>query len=200
MTEKNLNPFLLSFLHIFTILFLSVNLRAQNYELPKNSIKVSVLPIFVGEVNINYERILSKKISGELAIGFVTDNYLMNFLSESNSPSANKVLMGPSAGILFKYYPFIAGDELYLDIEFKYRRYRKRYSQDAGAFQFNEYNERFIPRIGVGYHHFLDENLFFDISGNLGLVFQNTLLFSNENVNQTIKLNFGLGLKFGYVF
>ena len=200
MPKKFLNLFFTSLLGVFLVSFFSAKLLAQDYQLPKNSIKASVLPIFVGEVNINYERILTKKISAEAALGFVTDNYLMNFLSEANSTSANKVLIGPSAGFLFKYYPFIVGDELYIDLELKYRRYRKRYTQDAGAFQFNEYTERFIPRIGVGYHHFLDEKLFFDFSGNLGLVFQNLLLFSNENINQTIKLNFGVGLKFGYVF
>lgn len=198
MPENYSNQLLASLISIFFVFFISVKISAQDFQLPKNSIKVSVLPIFVGEVNFNYERILSKKISGEVALGFVTDNYLMNFLSESNSSATNKILIGPSTGFLLKYYPFIAGDELYIDFECKYRRYRKRYSQDAIAF--NEYTERFIPRVGVGYHHFLDEKLFIDFSGNLGLVFQNTLLFVNETANQTIKLNFGVGLKFGYVF
>ena len=182
------------------VVFYSTILKAQGDHLPKNSFKLSVLPIFIGEVNLNYERILTKKLAGEISLGFVTDNYLLNFLSETKSASANKILIGPSAGFLFKYYPFIAGDELYIDLEFKYRRYRKLYSQDAGTVQFNEFTERYIPRIGVGYHHFLDEKLFFDISGNLGLIFQNTLQFSNVDLDQTIKLNFGLGLKFGYVF
>ncbi|MBM3185495.1 MAG: hypothetical protein ACKO7P_06085 [Bacteroidota bacterium] len=198
MPENYSNQLLSSILSICFVFLFSVKICAQDFQLPKNSIKVSVLPIFVGEVNFNYERILSKKISGEVALGFVTDNYLMNFLSETNSSVANKILIGPSTGFLFKYYPFIAGDELYIDFEFKYRRYRKRYSQDA--LDFNEYTERFIPRVGVGYQHFLDEKLFIDFSGNLGLVFQNTLIFSNESVNKTIKLNFGVGLKFGYVF
>ncbi len=198
MSEKYLNQSLASLLSICFVCFFSLKICAQDFQLPKNSIKVSVLPIFVGEVNFNYERILSKKISGELALGFVTDNYLMNFLSESNSLATNKILIGPSMGFLVKYYPFIVGDELYIDLEFKYRRYRKRYSQDE--IDFIEYNERFIPRVGIGYHHFLDEKLFIDFSGNLGLVFQNTLLFVNETVNQAIKFNFGVGLKFGYVF
>lgn len=198
---KNLvKLYLKRYLCIIILLLVSLKLVGQEYKLPKNSFKISVLPIFIGEVNVNYERILSKKISGEIAVGFVTDNYLMNFLSESTVAAANKVLIGPSGGVLFKYYPFIAGDELYIDLEFKYRRYRKRYTQDAGAVEFNEYTERFIPRIGVGYHHFLDEKLFFDFSGNLGLIFQNMLLFSNENIISSIKLNFGVGLKFGYVF
>jgi hypothetical protein len=196
--------------HILKIFFKSFTLAwlviyaysssAQTFVTKKNSLKVSTLPIFVGEVNLNYERILSKKIAGELAIGFVTDNYLSNFLSESNSASANKVLIGPSAGILLKYYPFIAGDELYVDVEFKYRKYRKLYSQDAGTIEFKEYVERFIPRIGVGYHHFLDDKLFFDFSGNLGLIFQNARQFSTNGINESIKLNFGIGLKFGYAF
>jgi hypothetical protein len=187
-------------LGIILTLLINQNFNSQTNNLPKNSLKVSVAPIFVGEVNFNYERFLFKKISSEIGIGFVTDNYLMNFLSESNANDVNKVKIGPSVGGMLKYYPFVLGDELYLDLEFKYRRYRKSYSQDFGALFFNEFNERYISRIGVGYHYFLDDYIFFDFSGNLGLIFQNSLQFSNQEIKSSIKLNFGLGLKFGYLF
>lgn len=200
--SKNI-PFRFSvILTIVSFVYFSLTqiLGQSSYKFPKNSIKLSVLPIFIGEVNVNYERILTKKIASEVAVGFVTDNYLMNFLSESNAITANRILLGPSFGYQIKYYPFVPGDELYIDLEFKYRRYRQRYTQDAGAVKFDEYTEKYIPRIGVGFHHFLDEHLFLDFSGNLGLTFQNSLKFSNDQINHTIKLNFGAGLKFGYVF
>jgi len=158
-------------LGIILTLLINQNFNSQTNNLPKNSLKVSVAPIFVGEVNFNYERFLFKKISSEIGIGFVTDNYLMNFLSESNANDVNKVKIGPSVGGMLKYYPFVLGDELYLDLEFKYRRYRKSYSY-----------------------------IFFDFSGTLGLIFQNSLQFSNQEIKSSIKLNFGLGLKFGYLF
>jgi hypothetical protein len=124
----------------------------------------------------------------------------MSFLSESITSKKGETLIGPSVGGIFKYYPFSKGDELYLCTEFKYRRYRKLYSQDGGSITFNEYTQRMIPRVGVGYHYFLDEHLLIDFSGNLGLVFEKSRQFGNDLPIHDIKLNFGIGLKFGYAF
>jgi hypothetical protein len=190
---------------ILTISFFSMALvKTHSYSQTsiskKNLIKIGAAQIFVGEVNFCYERLLFKKLSAEIASGFVTDNYLLNFISETKTGNTGKTLIGPSFGAMLKYYPFITGDEVYVCLDFKYRRYRKQYTQDGGAYSFNEYVERYIPRVGIGYHFFLDENLFFDFSGNLGLIFQNSLQFNNNQVDKAIKLNFGLGLKFGYAF
>ena len=184
----------------FAILFNSLELKAQSFKLPNNYLKISVAPIFVGEVNFNYERLFNDKISTEIAVGFVTDNYLKAFLSETATINTGKTLIGPSVGGLFKYYPFSKGDELYLCAEFKYRRYRKLYSQDGGALTYNEYTQRMIPRVGVGYHYFMDEHLFIDFSGNLGLIFEKSRQYGNDSPINNIKLHFGLGLKFGYAF
>ncbi len=182
------------------VFFFTKSTNAQTFNLPSNYLKISVAPIFVGEVNFNYERLFKKKISSELGFGFVTDNYLKSFLSESITSKSGKTLIGPSVGGVFKYYPFSKGDELYLCAEFKYRRYRKLYSQDGGSITFYEYTQRMIPRVGVGYHYFMDEHLFIDFSGNLGLVFEKSRQYGNDLPINDIKLNFGIGLKFGYAF
>ena len=174
--------------------------NAQTFKTPNNFIKVSVLPIFVGEVNLNYERKINKKITAELGLGIVTNNYIKSFLTEEPIVKSRQTIIGPSAGGLVKYYPFSLGDELYLCTEFKFRRYRAEYNQDGNNLIINEYTQRMIPRIGVGYHYFLDEHMFMDFSGNLGLIFDKTYQFGDDRPSKTIKLNFGFGLKFGYAF
>lgn len=201
-TEMLKNPTLLP---VKSCLLLIISLisflgTAQSYELPKNFVKVSVLPIFVGEVNFNYERILSKKLSAELGAGFVTNNYIKSFLTEQPVVKSRQTVIGPSFAGLVKYYPFSLGDELYLCAEFKYRRYRANYNQDGQNLIFKEYTQRIIPRVGVGYHYFLDEHMFIDFSGSLGLIFDKIYQFGDDRPSKTIKLNFGFGMKFGYAF
>ena len=182
-------------------LIISLNIfmvNGQSFDLPKNFIKFSALPIFVGEVNLNYERLLTKKLSTEIAAGIVTNNYIKSFLTEEPIVKSRQTLIGPSIGGLVKYYPFSLGDELYLCAEFKYRRYRAEYNQDGQNLIFEEYTQRMIPRVGVGYHYFLDEHMFLDFSGNLGLIFDKTFQFGDDRPSKTIKLNFGFGLKLGY--
>jgi hypothetical protein len=119
-------------------------------------------------------------------------------LTEEPIVKSRQTLIGPSIGGLVKYYPFSPGDELYLCAEFKYRSYRAEYNQDGQNLIFEEYTQRMIPRVGVGYHYFLDEHMFMDFSGNLGLIFDKTFQFGDDRPSKAIKLNFGFGLKLGY--
>ena len=64
-------------------LFSTKFILAQKSNHQKYSIKFDVAPTLVGEFMPYYEYLFHKKISTEVGVGFVTDNYLMNFVQES---------------------------------------------------------------------------------------------------------------------
>jgi hypothetical protein len=160
--------------------------------------KLSVAPIFVGEIAGLYEQSFTKKTSFELGLGLLTDNYIQNALQEVLVVNARKVIPGPSASIGLRYYPMNLGENIYFSTEFKYRLYRKNFSQDGGTLITKEYYQRMMPRVGFGYNFYLDKRFFIDFSANLGFALDKKYEVGDSEPIKNIKLNFGIGLKFSY--
>ena len=144
------------FLMIFLFgVFSTEKAHAQKSDHNRHSIKFDFAPTLVGEFMPYYEYLFHKKISAEIGLGFVTDNYLMNFVQESIGAQTRLQKMGPAFSLAARYYPYRAGDLIYCAASIKYRRYRDAYQQysTTGALEENiEYHQRIIPRIGLGYH------------------------------------------------
>jgi hypothetical protein len=160
--------------------------------------KLSVAPIFVGEIAGLYEQSFTKKTSFEFGLGLLTDNYIQNALQEVLVVNARKVIPGPSASIGLRYYPMNLGENIYFSTEFKYRLYRKNFSQDGGTLITKEYYQRMMPRVGFGYNFYLDKRFFIDFSANLGFALDKKYEVGDSEPIKNIKLNFGIGLKFSY--
>lgn len=160
--------------------------------------KLSVAPIFVGEIAGLYERSFTKKTSFEVGLGLLTDNYIQNALQEVLVVNARKVIPGPSASIGLRYYPMALGENLYFSAEYKYRLYRKNFSQDGGTLITKEYYQRMMPRVGFGYNFYLDKRFFIDLSANLGFALDKKFQVGDQEPIKNIKLNAGIGLKFSY--
>lgn len=191
---------LLSMLFVMNI-FMTHKSFAQNNERIKHLIKFNLAPIFVGEFMPYYEYTFNKKISGEIGIGFVTDNYLQNFVQETNGSTTRIHKNGPAFTLAARYYPYRIAELIYCTAEVKYRRYRKAYQQfttDGSTEENIEFNQRIIPRIGLGYHRFLDDHFLIDLSANLGLGFEKKLQTSYEVPISKYFLNFGIGFKLAY--
>ncbi len=192
------------FLMIFLFgLFRSEEVHAQKPEHNRHSIKFDLAPTLVGEFMPYYEYLFHKKISAEIGVGFVTDNYLMNFVQESMVAQTRLQKMGPAFSLAARYYPYRAGDLIYCAAAVKYRRYREAYQQysTTGALEETiEYNQRIIPRIGLGYHRFFDQHFLIDLSVNLGLGFEKEYNQFNASPISNYFLHFGIGCKLAYAF
>lgn len=188
-------------LGIILLLLLPTFLIAQSRK-PKpqrfSAAKLSVAPIFVGEIAGLYEQSFTKKTSFEVGLGLLTDNYIQNALQEVIVVNARKVIPGPSASFALRYYPMNLGENLYFSAEYKYRLYRKNFSQDGGTLVTKEYYQRMMPRVGFGYHFYLDNRFFVDLSVNLGFALDKKFQVGDLEPIKTIKLNAGIGLKFSY--
>jgi hypothetical protein len=160
--------------------------------------KLSVAPIFVGEIAGLYEQSFTKKTSFEFGLGLLTDNYIQNALQEVLVVNARRVVPGPSASIGLRYYPMSLGENIYFSAEYKYRLYRKNFSQDGGTLITKEYYQRMIPRVGFGYNFYLDKRFFIDFSANLGFALDKKFQVGDQEPIKNIKLNAGIGLKFSY--
>jgi hypothetical protein len=184
-------------------LFSTQLVHAQKSEHKRHSIKFDLAPTLVGEFMPYYEFLFHKKISAEIGVGFVTDNYLMNFVQESNSAQTRLQKTGPAFSLAARYYPFRAGDLIYCTAAVKYRRYREAYQQFSTSGNLEEsieFNQRIIPRIGLGYHRFFDRHFLIDLSANLGLGFEKELKASNVSPISSYFLHFGIGCKLAYAF
>ncbi len=194
--ELNLSRFL-----VFILIFLPTLLFAQSKKSKPqcfSATKLSVAPLFVGEVLFLYEQSFSKKTSFEVGLGLLTDNYIQNALQEVIVVNAREVVPGPSASLVLRYYPMALGENLYFSTEYKYRLYRKNFSQDGGTLITKEYYQRMIPRVGIGYHFYLDKRFFIDFSANLGFALDKKYQVGDQAPIKNIKLNAGIGLKFSY--
>lgn len=194
--ELNLSRFL-----VFILIFLPTLLFAQSKKSKPqffSATKLSVAPLFVGEVLFLYEQSFSKKTSFEVGLGLLTDNYIQNALQEVIVVNAREVVPGPSASLALRYYPMALGENLYFSTEYKYRLYRKNFSQDGGTLITKEYYQRMIPRVGIGYHFYLDKRFFIDFSANLGFALDKKYQVGDQTPIKNIKLNAGIGLKFSY--
>ncbi len=184
-------------------LFTTEAILAQKPDHNSHSIKFDVAPTFVGEFMPYYEYLFHKKISAEIGVGFVTDNYLMNFVQESNNVQTRLQKMGPAFSLAARYYPYSTGDLIYCTAAVKYRRYREAYQQFSTAGELEEsieYNQRIIPRFGLGYHRFFDQHFLIDLSVNLGLSFDKEFKQINASPILNYFLHFGIGCKLAYAF
>ena len=189
---------------LFSLLF-SVQVHGQKSKTstPKHIIKLGITPIVVGEVLPSYEYVFTDKFGLEAGIGFVTENYLNQFIQESNFGNTRLMKFGPSFLIAARYYPFRRADYMYCKGEMKYRRYKEVYQEISGSGNtetINEYERKFIPRVGIGYQLYLDKHFLFDMNANIGLAFIKDYQFGSNAPVKNTKLHFGLGLKFAYAF
>jgi hypothetical protein len=183
-------------------LFFGVSLHAQKTKGPNHLIKFDAAPIFVGEFMPYYEYIFNSKISAEIGVGFVTENYLMDFVQETNYAQSRIQKKGPAFSLSARYYPYRKGDLIYCSAAIKYRRYREAYEQysiDGDIEEEIEFNQRIIPRIGLGYHYYFDQHFLLDLSANLGLAFEKEFQVVSSTPVSNYFLHFGLGFKFVYV-
>ncbi|MGB0933166.1 MAG: hypothetical protein ACPGU5_02725 [Lishizhenia sp.] len=184
----------------------------------KNLIKLSALEIFSGDISLYYERIVSENFSFEGGLGFTIDDYLEGFFNDSfdnfssNEDRVSKI--GVSTSIGFRYYPFLASEEVYFAPELKYRYYHSDYEfgTNENPVFFKETKTIINPRITVGYVYFFDDKIFVDMFAGLGIAFQNrqdiTSVYDNVNDEYVYSLDNGggprprlsLGVKFGFAF
>ena len=101
--------FFIFFMVFLCGLLLTKTVLAQKSNHKKHSIKFDVAPTLVDEFMPYYEYLFHKKISAEIGVGFVTDNYLMNFVQESNNVQTRLQKMGPAFSLAARYYPYSAG-------------------------------------------------------------------------------------------
>ena len=208
-----------SLLFVFLILTFCNSLFAQEKNEDKQAkykhqyLKVSLLEFFSGDFSFFYERSINKKISAEIGTGIVFKNFIREFVDESTSSAGRKVVPGMSFNVGIRYYPYIPGELFYLSADYKYRRYRTKYTttgNNGENLSFNEYNGRSIYRLGVGYNLALDERMFLDFYSGIGFwgdsnktYFQqinaNTLEYEFiQDIQKETKLHFNIGIKFSY--
>ena len=184
-------------------LFSTKVVLAQKSNHKKHRIKFDVATTLVGEFMLYYEYLFHKKISAEVDVGYVTDNYLMNFVQESINVQTRLQKMGSAFSLASRYYPFRTGDLIYCTAAVKYRRYREAYQQFSAAEELEEsieYNRRIIPRLGLGQHRFFDQYFLIDLTVNLGLSFVKEFKQMNTSPISNYFLHFGIGLKLAYAF
>lgn len=181
----------------------------------KNLFKISLLEPLSGDIALYYERVLGKNIAAEAGLGFTIDDYFGSILFEdefSTVYDSRTPLIGHSFALGFRYYPFVASDEIYFAPEFKYRYYHSQEQVSTGSsVQTNEeYKKMANFRITVGYNYFFDDKVFLDFYGGVGLAMFTYGGFNTVYDDQTgeVTYEFGevkrprpwltLGMKFGF--
>lgn len=170
---------------------------------PKHLIKLNVAPIFIGEIMPSYEYIFNDKISMEAGIGFMTENYLQQFIEESNAGQTRQIKFGPSFFVAARYYPYKKGEIIYFTGEIRYRNYKEVYQEVTSSgelTEIDEYQQKVIPRLGIGYHLYMDSHFLIDFSSYLGLTFHKRVQFGYNDAIKKTGLHFGIGIKFAYAF
>ena len=99
----------ISFLFLLTFCAHVYGQRSKTAS-PKHIVKLGITPIVVGEILPSYEYVFTDKFGLEAGIGFVTENYLNQFIQESNFGNTRLMKLGPSFLIAARYYPFRRAD------------------------------------------------------------------------------------------
>ena len=194
-----------AFISFFLMAILSFHYHGQKSIIkePRHIVKLDLTPIFVGEIIPSYEYIFNDKIAIEGGLGIVTENYLSQFIQESNTGQTRQMKYGPGLLIGARYYPFHRAEIIYCKAELKYRKYKEEY-QELGSSEgiqiIKEYERKIIPRLGMGYHLYLDDHFLLDFSANLGLTFIKEFQFGYNDAVKNTRLHFGIGFKFAYAF
>lgn len=182
----------------------------------RNLVKISALEIFSGDISFYYERVMSENFSMELGLGFTIDDYLDGLFDDSfdNNNDDRISRIGVSTAIGFRYYPFLAAEEVYFAPELKYRYYHNDYNvgTDEEPSILKETKTLVNPRVTVGYVYFFDDKIFVDMFAGIGIGFQNrsdvSSVFDNINDEFIYSLTetngptprLSLGVKFGFTF
>jgi len=197
-----MRDFLISMFFVSFLSFLGFGQKPED-NVRKHIVKMNLAPIAVGEIMPSYEYIFNDKIAIEGGIGFVTENYLRQFIQESITGQTRQLKYGPSFLMSGRYYPFRRAEVIYCKAEVKLRRYKELYQQlnNSGDFEsIKEYEQRIIPRFGMGYHLFLDQHFFLDIGANIGLTFIQEYQFGYNDALKNTRFHFGIDFKFAYAF
>ena len=182
--------------------FQSFGQKPENNE-RTHIVKMNLAPIAIGEIMPSYEYIFNDKIAIEGGLGFVTENYLRQFIQESITGQTRQLKYGPSFLVSGRYYPFRRAEVIYCKSELKFRRYKELYQQlnSAGGIEsIKEYEQRVMPRFGMGYHLFLDQHFFLDLGANIGLSFIQEYQFGYNDAVKNTRFHFGIDFKFAYAF
>ena len=167
-----------------------------------NKITIKSFEVKHGSINsVCY--IFNDKIAIEGGVGFVTENYLRQFIQESVAGQTRQMKYGPSFVVSGRYYPFKRAEVIYCKAEIKFRRYKELYQQinNIGDFEsIKEYEQRIMPRFGMGYHLFLDQHFFLDLGANIGLTFIQEYQFGYDDALKNTRFHFGIDFKFAYAF
>ena len=186
---------------IFFVLTFFVNQKAisQSTIQYNNQIKTGFTSLVKGDFFLGFERQIKQKLSGELDLGILTRDYAENFFYEVSTSQEKTSLPGFSLASSVRYYPIVPLDLLFVTAEFKFRHYRYSSSEIITS-ESKEFEQRYTPRLGVGYIVHMDEHFNFDISGNLGFTFKKNSIDQTANINgpSPNKFHFGLNIKFSY--
>ena len=189
---------------ILSILICLLNLylvNGQGISRNNQQVKLGFTSLFKGDFLFGYERLFSKKVSGEIDFGILTRDYAENFFYEISTAEEKTSLPGYSLAAGIRYYPISSMDLLFVTGEIKYRNYRYS-SSEIVAPDTKENEQRVTPRLGIGYIFHIDENFNFDMSGNLGFTFKRSSIDQQGELNgpSPNKFHFGLNIKFSYSF
>lgn len=206
---------ILFFFYVFLLTESFCQTKQSLFNPSKNLSKIGVQEIFNGDFSLYQERVFTDKLSAEVGLGIVLRNFIKDFFQENTPSDTRKTLLGPSFSLKAKYYPYIPGEAFYFSAEHKFRRYRTQYSTTSvsgSMFEFNEFSQRNVFRIGIGYIHCVDEHFFIDYYTSVGMsnvLDQNRIPIYNQTTGEydyekdksrTTALHFVAGLKFGYRF
>lgn len=187
----------LCFITLLMMNFISIN--GQEFNEPKQQIKIGFSSLFRGDFMLGYERMIKKKSSIEFDIGILTRDYSENFFYEVSNSIEQVSLPGISIAPSFRYYPYIPMTEFFICAELKQRTYRF-ITDDIVLGKTKHVESRTSPRLGIGYMYFFDNHLKLDVSSNVGFTFvKSTLNEDPQNAGPTPnKFHFGLNIKFSY--
>ncbi|MCC6702514.1 MAG: DUF3575 domain-containing protein [Fluviicola sp.] len=138
------------------------------------SIKFAPIQLIAGEFNFTYEQRLTKFTSLELELGPTFSEVGLsrgnhNLWNTGNPESA----IGFHGALGFRLYPLCAANEmssLYLEPQFKYRRYNSVYTDDnynAGDITGNL--DQLIFRFNLGYQFWASDRLAIDLYAGIGM-------------------------------
>lgn len=187
------------------LLFCTSSLFSQKHYKRKmqekyHAAKLAVLPIFVGEMGVHYERSFKPNYTFEVGLAYLTDTYIRNYLQEIPPVLARQVRPGFGTGLGLRYFPYKKFQSVYVLGEFKYRLYRKTFYENGMESKIKEFNQMVIPRFGIGSIYYFNDKLFMDWSVACGFNFERAFRAGDTTPLNSVKLHAGVNLKFGFKF
>jgi hypothetical protein len=183
----------------------------------KNTLRLSPLELFSGDLPIYYERVISKKLSIELGIGLTYIDFLGNLATTEYTPipaGDRSAKLGYSYFVGIQYYPSEVLKKLYFSAQLKYRIFnweRLKY-ENSQTIQLESTKSYLMPRLNIGYIAHLSNIFTFEYFGGFGLAsVKNTVSgdIYNDDTNEfeytmfekdRLKLRIHFGFKMGILF